>query len=293
MLLVLFALRDTIVFFHTPKEVVEKHIPPASASASAASSPRAASKRGDGTDREFAITDTCSTIPVSYTGILPDLFREGQGVVAEGKLDPAGRFLADTVLAKHDENYMPPEVAKALKEQGVWQDGKAKSEAREMTADSVTTRMPTSPSPSQRGERVGVRGGHTRRRWRQLAPHPSPSHAEDGRGIRAQLCERHRMIVELGHFALILALAVALVQMALPAWGARTGDPPPDGRSPSRPRSRNSRCWPSPSSRSRTPTSRPTSRSRTCGPTRTRPSRCSTRSPACGGTTRAPCCCGC
>jgi cytochrome c-type biogenesis protein CcmE len=68
---------------------------------------------------------------VSYTGLLPDLFREGQGVVAEGKLDPAGRFLADTVLAKHDENYMPPEVAKALKEQGVWKEpGKAKGSAQ-------------------------------------------------------------------------------------------------------------------------------------------------------------------
>jgi cytochrome c-type biogenesis protein CcmE len=74
----------------------------------------------------FAITDTARTIPVSYTGILPDLFREGQGVVAEGKLDAAGRFHADTVLAKHDETYMPPEVAKALKEQGVWQ-GEAKA----------------------------------------------------------------------------------------------------------------------------------------------------------------------
>ena len=66
---------------------------------------------------------------MSYTGILPDLFREGQGVVAEGKLDASGRFLADTVLAKHDENYMPPEVAKALKEQGVWQ-GDAKPKDR-------------------------------------------------------------------------------------------------------------------------------------------------------------------
>ena len=83
--------------------------------------------RGTGTTVQFPITDTVRAIPVSYTGILPDLFREGQGVVAEGKLDATGRFLADTVLAKHDENYMPPEVAKALKAQGVWQgDAKAK-----------------------------------------------------------------------------------------------------------------------------------------------------------------------
>jgi cytochrome c-type biogenesis protein CcmE len=65
------------------------------------------------------VTDTLSTVPVSYEGILPDLFREGQGVVAEGTLGPDGRFIADTVLAKHDETYMPPEVAKALEEKGV------------------------------------------------------------------------------------------------------------------------------------------------------------------------------
>ena len=59
---------------------------------------------------------------MTYSGALPDLFREGQGVVAEGRLDHSGQFLADTVLAKHDETYMPPQVAKALKEQGVWKD---------------------------------------------------------------------------------------------------------------------------------------------------------------------------
>jgi cytochrome c-type biogenesis protein CcmE len=78
--------------------------------------------RGAGTSVEFSITDTVKTIPVSYTGILPDLFREGQGVVAEGKLDFSGRFLADTVLAKHDETYMPKEVADSLKKQGHWKD---------------------------------------------------------------------------------------------------------------------------------------------------------------------------
>jgi cytochrome c-type biogenesis protein CcmE len=75
-------------------------------------------KRGMGETVDFAITDTIKTIQVRYKGILPDLFREGQGVVAEGVLDASGHFLADTVLAKHDENYMPPEVAKSLKEQG-------------------------------------------------------------------------------------------------------------------------------------------------------------------------------
>jgi cytochrome c-type biogenesis protein CcmE len=130
-LLVAIALRDTIVFFHTPKEMAEKHIPAGKRIRLGGLVAEGSVKRGIGSTVEFAITDTIKTIAVSYTGLLPDLFREGQGVVAEGKLDPAGRFLADTVLAKHDENYMPPEVAKALKEQGVWQGaGKAKDAQR-------------------------------------------------------------------------------------------------------------------------------------------------------------------
>ena len=76
--------------------------------------------RGEGTTVRFVITDRAKTLAVSYTGVLPDLFREGQGVVAEGTLEPDGIFHADNVLAKHDENYMPPEVAKKLKAQGVW-----------------------------------------------------------------------------------------------------------------------------------------------------------------------------
>ena len=130
-LLVAIALRDTIVFFHTPKEMAEKHIPAGKRIRLGGLVAEGSVKRGIGSTVEFAITDTIKTIAVSYTGLLPDLFREGQGVVAEGKLDPAGRFLADNVLAKHDENYMPPEVAKALKEQGVWQGaGKAKDAQR-------------------------------------------------------------------------------------------------------------------------------------------------------------------
>jgi len=70
----------------------------------------------------FTVSDGSATQPVAYKGILPDLFREGQGVVAEGALDNAGVFIADTVLAKHDENYMPKEVADALKKQGRWKE---------------------------------------------------------------------------------------------------------------------------------------------------------------------------
>jgi cytochrome c-type biogenesis protein CcmE len=117
-LLVMVALRDKIVFFHSPSDVVEKKVP-AGQRFRLGGLVQTGSIKRDGVNVEFAVTDTIRTLPVSYAGILPDLFREGQGVVTEGKLDPGGRFVADTVLAKHDENYMPPEAAKALKDKGV------------------------------------------------------------------------------------------------------------------------------------------------------------------------------
>ena len=125
--LVLIALRDRIVFFYSPSEIAERALPPGTRIRLGGLVEDGSVERATDGSVSFAVTDTSKTIRVDYRGILPDLFREGQGVVAEGKLDPAGRFLADTVLAKHDENYMPPEVAKALKQQGVWNEGKAKS----------------------------------------------------------------------------------------------------------------------------------------------------------------------
>lgn len=120
-LLVLFALRDSIVFFHTPSDVVEKGIAAGQRFRLGGLVAEGSVRRGEGSTVEFGVTDTLKTINVTYTGVLPDLFREGQGVVTEGRLDASGKFHADTVLAKHDENYMPPEVADALKEKGVWQ----------------------------------------------------------------------------------------------------------------------------------------------------------------------------
>jgi cytochrome c-type biogenesis protein CcmE len=117
--LVLFALRDTIVFFHTPSDVVEKPVAPGQRFRLGGLVAAGSVKRGEGTKVEFVVTDTLKEMPVTYEGVLPDLFREGQGVIAEGKLTPAGVFVADTVLAKHDETYMPPEVAKALQARGV------------------------------------------------------------------------------------------------------------------------------------------------------------------------------
>lgn len=119
LLLTLFALRDTIVFFHAPSEVVEKHLPVGQRFRLGGLVETGSLKRGAGTTISFKVTDTLQSIPVTYQGILPDLFREGQGVVAEGKLTTGGIFEADSVLAKHDENYMPPEVAAALKAKGV------------------------------------------------------------------------------------------------------------------------------------------------------------------------------
>ena len=127
--LVMFALKDTIVFFHAPRDVVEKQIPPGKRIRLGGLVEQGSVKRGSGLAVEFSITDTARSIPVRYSGILPDLFREGQGVVAEGRLDTAGVFTADTILAKHDENYMPPEVAAALKKEGVWQ-GDAKDQKK-------------------------------------------------------------------------------------------------------------------------------------------------------------------
>ncbi|HEX7075120.1 MAG TPA: cytochrome c maturation protein CcmE [Hyphomicrobiaceae bacterium] len=120
-ILVLFALRDSIVFFHTPSEVAEKGIEAGQRFRLGGLVAEGSVRRGEGAAVEFAVTDTVKTISVVYRGVLPDLFREGQGVVTEGRLDPSGKFHADTVLAKHDENYMPPEVAGALKDKGVWQ----------------------------------------------------------------------------------------------------------------------------------------------------------------------------
>ena len=118
--LVLMALRDSIVFFYTPSEVAEKHLDTGQRFRLGGLVENGSLKRGEGTTVSFVVTDKRATMPVTYTGVLPDLFREGQGVVAEGALTSEGVFHADSVLAKHDEKYMPPEVAKKLKEQGVW-----------------------------------------------------------------------------------------------------------------------------------------------------------------------------
>jgi cytochrome c-type biogenesis protein CcmE len=117
--LILTAFRDSIVFFYTPSELTEKHVP-AGRALRIGGLVEAGSVTRKGDVITFKITDMTSTLPVIYKGILPDLFREGQGVVAEGALASDGVFQARQVLAKHDETYMPPEVAEALKKSGEW-----------------------------------------------------------------------------------------------------------------------------------------------------------------------------
>jgi len=120
--LVLNALKDSIVFFNTPTEVVEKQVKPGTRLRIGGLVKEGSVLRGDGLAVRFEVTDGRRTVSVAYHGLLPDLFREGQGVIAEGALDPGGIFRADSVLAKHDETYMPKDVADALKRQGHWKD---------------------------------------------------------------------------------------------------------------------------------------------------------------------------
>jgi len=115
--LALYAFNDNIVFFYSPSDVLADHINPGRAIRLGGMVEKDSVKRqGDLT--EFRVTDTANTIGVTYRGLLPDLFREGQGVVTEGTLSPDGHFIAREVLAKHDEKYMPPEVANAVKRAG-------------------------------------------------------------------------------------------------------------------------------------------------------------------------------
>ena len=121
--LVLYALSDNIVFFYSPSDLVEKHFAPgARLRIGGLVEPGSVVKSAD--ERiEFAITDGARDVKVAYQGQPPDLFREGQGVVAEGVLAAPGLIRADTILAKHDERYMPREVVESLKKQGRWQEG--------------------------------------------------------------------------------------------------------------------------------------------------------------------------
>jgi cytochrome c-type biogenesis protein CcmE len=113
--LVLNAFQGNVVFFFSPSEIAEKKAPVSKTFRVGGMVEKGSLKRqADGVTVQFIVTDTLKSVPVSYKGILPDLFKEGKGVVAQGRLEPDGVFHATEVLAKHDENYMPPEAAHAL-----------------------------------------------------------------------------------------------------------------------------------------------------------------------------------
>lgn len=117
---ILYGLRSNITYFYSPTDLVEKQIG-TDKSFRLGGLVKVESLVKDGEKISFTVTDGATDIGVSYIGILPDLFREGQGVIAQGRLNAQGTFDASNVLAKHDETYMPREITEALKEQGTWQ----------------------------------------------------------------------------------------------------------------------------------------------------------------------------
>jgi cytochrome c-type biogenesis protein CcmE len=121
--LIIFALKDNVLYFYSPSDVAAKHIAPGVAFRIGGLVERHSVHHGSGAEISFTITDGRSSVPVAFNGVLPALFREGQGVVALGSLNEAHVFAANEVLAKHDERYMPPEVVDALKRSGRWKEG--------------------------------------------------------------------------------------------------------------------------------------------------------------------------
>ena len=119
----LYALTDSIVFFYSPSEVVQKAVQPGARLRVGGLVKADSLIKLSGENVAFVVTDGANEVTVAYQGLLPDLFREGQGVVAEGVLEAPGQMRAETILAKHDERYMPREVVEALKKQGRWQEG--------------------------------------------------------------------------------------------------------------------------------------------------------------------------
>jgi cytochrome c-type biogenesis protein CcmE len=123
--LAVYALQDNILFFYSPSDIAAhpEKVPEGRAFRIGGLVEKGSVKRDRGLEVHFVVTDGKNAVPVDYSGVLPDLFREGQGVVAMGTRSSSGVFLAREVLAKHDEKYMPPEVVDALKRSGHWQEG--------------------------------------------------------------------------------------------------------------------------------------------------------------------------
>jgi cytochrome c-type biogenesis protein CcmE len=127
--LILRALNEELVFFLSPTQIAQQQ-PDAGRQIRIGGLVETGSVEKSGETVAFSVTDLSNNVRVTYRGLLPDLFREGQGVVVQGAFDGTGQFVANEVLAKHDETYMPPEVAKALKESGRWQETEGKGGAQ-------------------------------------------------------------------------------------------------------------------------------------------------------------------
>ena len=121
--LVLGALKDNVLYFYSPSDVTTKHVSPGVNFRIGGLVEKGSVSHGAHADVRFVVTDGRASVPVEFHGVLPDLFREGQGIVAMGAMDNGGTFDASEVLAKHDEKYMPPEVVDALKRSGRWIEG--------------------------------------------------------------------------------------------------------------------------------------------------------------------------
>ena len=121
--LIVGALKDNVLYFRSPADVAQKVVAPGIAFRLGGLVEKGSIHHGSGAEVSFTVTDGKGTVPVSFNGVLPALFREGQGVVTLGKLNETGTFQASEVLAKHDERYMPPEVVEALKRSGRWKEG--------------------------------------------------------------------------------------------------------------------------------------------------------------------------
>jgi len=120
---IVYELGNNVLYFYSPSDVADKHVGPGVAFRIGGLVEKASVHHGAGADVRFTVTDGARAVPIEFEGVLPALFREGQGVVATGALGPNGTFNATEVLAKHDEKYMPPEVVAALKRSGRWKEG--------------------------------------------------------------------------------------------------------------------------------------------------------------------------
>jgi cytochrome c-type biogenesis protein CcmE len=120
---IVYQLGNNVLYFYSPSDIATKHVEPGVAFRIGGLVEKASVHHGSGADVRFVVTDGARTVPVNFEGVLPALFREGQGVVATGAMDGTGTFNASEVLAKHDEKYMPPELVAALKRQGRWKEG--------------------------------------------------------------------------------------------------------------------------------------------------------------------------